>query len=221
MRWVIATTLATAAIPTMACAATTDVQGWGSVTVSGKVTDGILASGEVVNRFADDAQRLGQLELRAHVGHAVSKKVTIWLGYVHLVTYAKTGRDAIEDQSMEQVNWNIGKILGGSLSSRSRLEQRFQRGVSDIAWRIRSQVKLAVPLGQHGVSGVVWIEPFVSLNRTSAVRPGLDQVRSFAGLGMRLSKHADLEAGYLNQYLDRANGDRSNHALSLSLSYRL
>ena len=212
--------LVIASVPTIADAATQDTQGWGSVTVSGKVADGVLASGELIGRMTDDAGRLGQIELRAHVGHAISKSVTVWIGYVHVVNYAKTGRDGIEEQFMQQLNWNIGKVLGASLSSRTRLEQRFQRGVDDTAWRFREQVKLAVPLARFGPNAVIWVETFVSLNRTSAVRPGIDQVRSFAGLGFKLSKHADLEAGYLNQYLNRPNGDFSNHALSLSLGYK-
>ncbi len=61
----------------------------------------------------------------------------------------------------------------------------------------------------------------MSLNRTSAVRAGFDQVGSFAGLGIRLSKHADLEAGYFNEYVGQATGDPSNHSLSLLLVYRI
>ncbi|UVO54238.1 DUF2490 domain-containing protein [Sphingomonas sp. SUN039] len=201
-------------------AATEDIQGWSTASLTGKIADGVLGSAEVVERFTNDASRLGQLEVRTQIGHPVSKNVTLWLGYVHVVTYARTGRDGIEDQAVQQISWNMGKLLGGSLSSRTRLEQRFQRGVTDVAVRFREQVKLVIPLKKKGLSTVLWVEPFVSLNRTSAARPGIDQVRSFAGLGFKLSKHADLEAGYLNQYLDRANGDFSNHALSVSLGYK-
>ena len=207
-------------LPTAANAATEDVQSWTTLSLSGKLTDGLMGSAEVVGRFTNNVGRLGQVEARTQIGHPVSKNVTLWLGYVHVVTYAKTGRDGIEDQAVQQISWNMGKLFGGSLSSRTRLEQRFQRGVTDVAVRFREQVKLSIPLKKKGLSAVVWVEPFVSLNRTSAVRPGIDQVRSFAGLGFKLSKHADIEAGYLNQYLNRANGDFSNHTLSVSLGYK-
>lgn len=221
MRWAaFGAALATASLPSTAAAATQDTQGWGNVTVSGKVFDDFLASGELIGRMTDDAGRLGQFELRAHVGHAISTSATVWIGYVHVVNYSANGRDGIEDQFMQQVNWNMGKVLGASLSSRSRLEQRFQHGVDNTAWRFREQAKLSVPLAKSGPNAVVWVETFVSLNRTSTVRSGIDQVRSFVGLGFKLSKYADLEAGYLNQYLNRPNGDFSNHALSMSLNYR-
>jgi Protein of unknown function (DUF2490) len=67
----------------------------------------------------------------------------------------------------------------------------------------------------------VSVEPFYSFNRTTAVRPGIDQVRSFAGLSFHVSKKADVDVGYLNQYINRATGDRSNHAISASLSFKL
>jgi hypothetical protein len=185
------------------------------------VADGVLASGELIGRLTDEAGRLGQFEIRAHLGHAFGGNITVWIGYVHVVNYARTGRDAIEEQFMQQLNWNMGKVFGGTLSSRSRLEQRLQRGVADTAWRFREQVRWSAPLAKAGPSAIVWVEPFVSLDSTSAVRPGIDQLRSFVGLSFKLSKHADLEGGYLNQYLNRPNGDFSNHALSLSLAYRL
>ncbi len=82
-------------------------------------------SGELVSRFTDDAQRLGQLEKCALFGFTLFKNVTIWLSYVHVVTYAKTGANGVEDQSMEQVTWDMGKIFGAALFSRSRFALRF------------------------------------------------------------------------------------------------
>jgi Protein of unknown function (DUF2490) len=207
--------------PVTADAAADDLQQWSTISVQGKLADGVIGAAEVVARFTDDVGRLGQLEMRAAVGHPVSKAITLYVGYVHTVTYAKVGRDGMEEGVFQQLNWNMGRVLGGALSSRTRFEQRFQRGVSDVALRVRSQVKLSVPLKDKGPNFVVSVEPFVSLNSTDAVRSGLDQVRSFAGVGFRVSKRAEIDVGYLNQYLNRPSGDRSNHAISVSLGFKL
>ncbi len=220
MKYKIGAAILLAAAPVAAQAATEDFQQWSTFLVQGKLADKVIGTAEIVGRLTDDVSRLGQLELRGVIGTPVSKKVTISVGFVHVVTYNKTGRAGIEETPFAQVNWNMGKLFGGSLSSRTRLEDRFARGASNMALRARSQVKWSKPLKANGPSAVLWVEPFYSFNRTSAVRPGIDQVRTFAGLNFKLSKHADMDVGYLNQYLNRATGDRSNHTIAVNLSYK-
>jgi Protein of unknown function (DUF2490) len=206
--------------PFAAQAATDDLQQWSGLSVQAKLADKVNGTAEIVGRFTDDIGRLGQMEIRGLIGTPVSKKVTVSVGFVHVITYAKTGRDTLEETPFAQVNWNMGKLLGGSLSSRTRLGDRFQRGASNMALRARSQVKWSKPLKANGPNAVLSIEPFYSFNRTSSVRPGIDQVRTFAGVNFKLSKHAEMDVGYLNQYLNRATGDRSNHAISVSLAFK-
>jgi Protein of unknown function (DUF2490) len=220
MKHLIGATMLVAITPGLAQAATEDLQQWSTISVQGKLADNITGTAEIVGRFTDDISRLGQMEMRGVIGTPVSKKVTISVGFVHVITYNRTGRDGIEETPFAQVNWNMGKLFGGSLSSRTRLEDRFARGASNMALRARSQVKWSKPLKANGPNAVISLEPFYSFNRTSAVRPGIDQVRTFAGVNFRLSKHADMDVGYLNQYLNRATGDRSNHAISVSLGFK-
>lgn len=214
-----ATVILSSAAP--ACAATKDSQLWTSIVVSGRISETVLVSGDVVSRYADDVGRLGQLVLRGQIGTPLSKTVTAWVGYAHAITYARSGPKAIEERSFEQVNWALGTIGTARLSSRTRLEQRFLHGIDAPAWRLREQLRLVVPLRVRGPSAIAWVEPMVSLNATTGVRSGIDQVRGFAGVGFPLDKHFDVEAGYLHQYVNRAAGDRSNHALSVSLIARL
>lgn len=202
-------------------AATKDHQLWMSLVATGRISKTVLVSADVVSRYADDAGRLGQLVLRGQIGTPLSRTVTAWVGYARAITYAKSGSNAIEERSFEQVNLALGTIGTARLSSRTRLEQRFQHGVGDTAWRLRQQVRLVVPLRPRGPSAIAWVEPMVSLNTTDGVRSGFDQVRGFAGIGVPLDKQFDVEAGYLHQYVNRAAGDRSNHVLSLSLIARL
>jgi len=184
-------------------------QPWPTFNITAPLGKGWSISGEVVGRIDRDGTGPSQLETRLQIGHAITRSVVLWAGYVHVVSYPPLGRAGLEDQAVEQLNWKAGSIAGISFSSRTRLEQRFQR----------EQVKASVPLGRH-VVGIAWVEPFWALNQTSGVRRGFDQLRSFAGISVPLSPHVDIEAGYLNQFLPRASGDIRNDTVPVTLYVR-
>ena len=196
------------------------VQPWPSVYVSAPLGGKWLGSVEIVGRISDDTTRPSQLESRFQVGRALDRHVTLWAGYVHVVSYNDGRRDGIEDQIVEQLNWNPGRIGALKFGTRMRLEQRFIVGNDRTAWRLREQVKLALPIGRSRVSALLWAEPFVALNRTAATGRTFEQLRAFAGVSVRVSKRADIEFGYLNQRLWRASGNVVNHAVPLVLSVR-
>ena len=83
---------------------------------------------------------------------------------------------------------------------------------------MREQVKAALPIAHGPVSAVLWAEPYVALNRTAATGRTFEQLRSFAGVSVRVSKHADVELGYLNQRLWRTSGNVVNHTFPLVLN---
>jgi hypothetical protein len=191
------------------------VQPWPDATISGPIGGGFLGSAELIGRVGDD-ERTSQIEGRLQVGHALSKSVTAWVGWVHIASYVPSGLDTHEDQVVEQLNWNIGKVGRFKLSTRTRVEQRFISRVDDTNWRWRQQVRLSVALGgKRKPSAILWAEPFIALNSTKAQTRTLDQLRVFAGLGMALSPHIDVEAGYLNQRIYRASGNLVNHAVPI------
>jgi hypothetical protein len=194
-------------------------QPWPTVYVSAPLDKGWSISGEVVGRLDREHTGPSQMEARLQLGHSIGRDLVLWVGYVHVVSYPPLGRVGLEDQVVEQLNWKAGSIGGVTFSSRTRLEQRFQRGASATNWRVREQVKASVPLGHH-VTGIIWVEPFIALNQTSSVRSGFDQLRSFAGISVPLSPHVEIEAGYLNQFLPRASGDIHNDAVPITLNIR-
>ena len=196
------------------------VQPWPSVYVSAPLGGKWLGSVEIVGRIADDTTRPSQLESRFQIGRALDKHVTLWAGYIHVVSYNSGRRAGIEDQAVEQLNWNAGRIGPIRFSTRTRLEQRFIAGNDRTAWRVREQVKAALPIGHSRVSALLWAEPFVALNHTAATGRTFEQLRSFAGVSVRVSKRADIEVGYLNQRLWRVSGDVVNHAIPLVLNVR-
>lgn len=196
------------------------VQPWPTVYVTAPLAGKWLGSVEIVGRVSDDTTRPSQLESRFQLGRALDKHVTLWAGYVHVVSYNSGRRDGIEDQAVEQLNWNPGRIGPFKFGTRTRLEQRFITGNDDTAWRLRVQARLALPIAHGPLSAVLWSEPFVALNHTAATARTFEQLRSFAGVSVRLSKRTELEVGYLNQRLYRASGNIVNHAIPLVLNVR-
>jgi hypothetical protein len=196
------------------------VQPWPTIYVSAPLGGKWLGSVEIVGRVSDDSTRPSQIESRFQIGRAVDPHVTLWAGYVHVVSYNIGRRDGIEDQAVEQLSWNPGRIGPFKFASRTRLEQRLIFGNDRTAWRVREQVKLALPVANGPVSALLWVEPYVALNRTAATAETFEQLRSFAGVSVSVSKHADVEFGYLNQRLYRASGNVVNHAIPLVLNVR-
>lgn len=197
------------------------VQPWPTLYLTAPLGGRWLGSVEVIGRIADDTTRPSQIESRFEIGRAIGSHVTLWAGYVHVVSYNEGRRDGIENQAVEQLSWAVGRIGPLRLSSRTRLEQGFIVGNDRTAWRMREQVRLALPIGRGPVSALLWTEPYIALNRTAATARTFEQLRSFAGVSLRMSKHADVEFGYLNQRLWRGSGNVVNHAVPLVLNIRL
>jgi hypothetical protein len=65
---------------------------------------------------------------------------------------------------------------------------------------------------------VLWAEPLIALNHSDATRQTFDQLRVFAGVSLRVSRHADVELGYLNQHLHRLSGDVNNDVVPVALN---
>lgn len=152
------------------------------------------------------------------MARALSARLTVAVSSGHLVTDNDGRRDGIEDQLVEQLSWTVGTVGPVTLLSRTRLEQRFIVGNDGLAWRLREQLRLVAPIKRSPLSAVLWAEPFIALNRTGATRETFDQLRVFAGVSVRLSRHADVELGYLNQHLHRVSGNVTNDVVPVILN---
>jgi len=194
------------------------VQAWPAAILSVGLGGKWSATGDVVGRISRDPARASQLRWRVSASRRVGARVTLALSYARTVSYNRGRRDGIEDQLAAQLGWAIGTIGPVALSSRTRLEQRFIVGADRTAWRLREQIRAVLPIKGTPVSGVAWAEPFVALNRTSATPVTFDQLRAFAGVSLRLSRHADVEFGYLNQHIHRLSGDVSNDVVPVVLN---
>lgn len=219
----LASLLALAAAPALA-ATSEDEQAWINLTAMGPVAGDVIYFAEVQPRLGDGVSRLDQLILRGAVGLRLSKAVSIYQGYAHVAVPVEGGRDINEERSFQQLSANLGKPLGIELSSRTRLEQRWRSDAGGTGWRLRQMARLEKPLKQNSdaVNALVWSEAFVALNTTRwGARSGFDQIRTFVGAELGLPGSSTIEAGYVNQVINRAKGNtRINHVASLTLFVR-
>ncbi|MBX9797708.1 DUF2490 domain-containing protein [Sphingomonas sp.] len=201
-----------------------DAQIWPVAIVQGKIKQDAIFLVEAQPRITDDAQRLGQLLLRTGIGVQIGKRSAIMSGYAFIRTDPIDRPLTNEHRLWQQLQVPLtpaGAKL--SITSRTRLEERFVEGFGGVGWRLRQQIRLQHRLGgKSKLSAVLWSEPFYNFNTTDwGQRAGWDQVRTFAGVAIPLSKHVTVEPGYLNQTVFRASGTRYNHIANVWLVVRL
>jgi hypothetical protein len=172
-------------------------------------------------RFGNNFSDLSQGQIRPGLGYSLSDKTTVWLGYVYTFTsspFAK--RDFDEHRIWQQFLWTQPTKQWGTLTSRTRLEQRFAETGNDVAWRVRQMFKISWPIPFNpSFSLVASDEVFVNLSNADwGPNQGLDQNRAFVGAGYNFDKHIKTEIGYMNQFIDRpVSPDRMDHILSVNL----
>ncbi|MEH3048374.1 DUF2490 domain-containing protein [Sphingomonas adhaesiva] len=221
------TVIATLLAATPAAAETEhDLGGWLNVTVQGHWGKNGAGAwfAEVQPRLQDDLGRVDQVILRGAVGYKVARGLTLYQGYAHVVMPVSGGTDIGEDRTFQQVSWVIPGLARGELSSRTRFEQRWRSDGHDMQLRAREMVRFEYPLGRDdGVRALTSVEGFWAFNSVDwRPRSGFDQVRTFVGAEIPIGGTSTVEAGYLNQIIDRpGNNARMNHNISLSVFWRL
>ena len=202
-----------------------DNQLWSALAVNGPVDEdsNLLLWFDGHARFRDDASDLGVSIIRPGIGWRASANLDLWLGYARVTSHLD-GPDIAENRIWQQATYPVTTVLGGSVSGRTRLEQRFRETGDDTGWRLRQFVRWARPLEGTPVSFVLANEVFVGLNGADwGQRSGFDQNRGFAGINWKIRDNLAVEAGYLNNLLDRGDGfdDQMNHNLSVALFVNL
>ena len=175
---------------------------------------------DVQLRFGDDASSFSQGVLRPGIGFRLGRGWTIWGGYAYIRTEPPYSTSTTNEQRIwQQAIWS-GTFGLTSVSSRTRMEQRFVSTGSETGWRVREFVKAARPLGTKRIwSLVVSDEYFLNVNSTDfGATAGSDRNRFFVGPGISLGNGLVMELGYLNQYTFRANGpDKNDHLFATNL----
>ncbi len=177
-------------------------------------------------RFGNDASRFTQSLIRPGLGYAITDKVVVWAGYAWAPTCAPIQVVGCFDEHRiwQQVTW-ADNFSFGRLSARSRFEERFFNsqaplpGNNDQAFRFRQLIKLAVPLPSidPNLSFIVQDELFIAMttidNNPGFISHGFDQNRGFVGLGYKVNQYANVELGYMNQYINRPHSARPDQMM--------
>jgi hypothetical protein len=166
-------------------------------------------------RFSEFPDDLSVTILRPGIGWRTSHAVDLWAGYARVVT-RRAGSDLEEDRLWQQSTYGIAKPLGGTLTGRTRLEQRFRGGGT--GWRLRQWLRFGRPIEGTPFALVASNELFYGLNSTRwGQRDGFDQNRAFVGGAWQAAPRLRAEAGYLNHHVNGGPApDRTMHNLSIS-----
>lgn len=209
-----------ASLPTPALAED-DIQGWGAFTASGAVRGDLFVWIEGQLRLTDDVGGGVQTIARPAIGVRFAPDAHAVIGYAHVRTDPEAGATTTEHRTWQQVQFVGLRHANGAplLSSRTRLEQRMIDGRADTGWRLRQFVRVQAPIAREGrVQAVAYTEGFFNLNDTDAgARAGIDQWRTFVGIGLPLAPKLRIEPGYLNQTVFRAGENRTNHIANVAV----
>ena len=175
-------------------------------------------------RYFDLGSGVNQWLVRPGIGYELGDNIKAWVGYARFRTRNAVGNVADENRYWQQVDWSAGHWIGGRVSMRVRLEQRYISTGDDTGLVLRFMTKYARPIGDSGTTNlIVGIEPFFALRDTDwGGESGFGQNRVFVGVGKRVSDRITVEAGYMNQFLLRDNAEnRRNHFGALNFKVKL
>ncbi|MBC7936173.1 MAG: DUF2490 domain-containing protein [Rhizobacter sp.] len=191
-------------------------------------------------RSADDLQYTQSLILRTGLNYHLNKKTTITGGYAFIHNYRNTGgvdgyvpEHRIWEQFLYHHKWN--KV---NISHRFRLEQRFigktvvdnnrlKNDGSLYANRFRYFIRNVWPLNHQptftrGMFAALQNELFFNFgNKRNVNGKTFDQNRLYTAVGHRFNKSFDIEAGYMNQYVNGRTVDVNNHIVQIAGYIRL
>jgi hypothetical protein len=216
--------------PVIAAKDINDFQTWGTATAVGSLENVNPALknfkywAEFQGRFGDDTSRFSQAIIRPGVGYVISNTTSVWVGYAFVPTAEPFFKRTFNEQRFwQQLLWN-NQFSFGSVTSRSRLEERFApRLGDDTGLRFRQMLKVSIPLTDAPAYSVVASdEYFLNLNNTDWIpRKGFDQNRAFIGMGYNFNKEIKSEIGYMNQYINLARTpvNRNDHILSINFYF--
>lgn len=187
---------------------------------------------DVQFRSADDWQYVKNILLRSGLTYYFNTKSNVTVGYAFIGNYNKQPEafknSLTESRIWEQYVYNL-KLGQVSLQNRLRLEQRFiEQQTNDVfAQRLRYFVRTIIPIQKQknsfskGVFAAVQNELFFNVqNKNVTSNSFFDQNRAYAAIGYRFNSKFDLEAGYLNQYINGAATNVSNNVIQMAFYTR-
>ena len=212
-----------------------DQQLWTAVFSQIRLTDkwGIWFDAHL--RFKEDfVGDLSQGIIRLGPTYYVNDNVRLTAAYAYVHTFPAPGHANIglpEHRPWQQVMWlTPGKNI--RLAQSIRLEERYRRKTLDddhlgegynFNWRARLNFTVSLPLTKKkfepgGLQAVINEELMVNFGK-NVVYNHFDQNRFFVGLAYPFSKHAQIQAGYMNLYQQLASGNQFRNQHTIRIFY--
>jgi hypothetical protein len=195
-----------------------DEQLWLQVNTNVPLTDKLRLTLEQIARFSDRQRGLFQTEFGGILGYKVADNVEIGMGYRRVG--AHNGNSGAHEHRLRQhVIATFGRV-----TTRFRVDERFNPRGSEIGFRIRPLIRYNHPVGDKGFALFVSHESFFLPNSTNwGQRAGYERMRNITGVVLPIAKGVSGDLGYLNQYRFSRDTSRAqmDHALSFQLSISL
>lgn len=188
-----------------------------------------LAFLELAPRLKNDNGEFSQLIIRPLVGYKLTKELQFWLGYTWQGEYNKSPSikfDNATQDIIEQAQWvhDINPAL--NFQYRLRFEQRFFED-ADVGYRVRHRLRLQYTIPDTSFYLIAFDELFVYFNslnnspRENSVQPGINQNRSYAGVGYKITPQINVDTGYQLQYVNNfGSPDLFNHVWLTNVNVR-
>lgn len=169
-------------------------------------------------RFGHTAHGLYEWARGGWIGVRTTGGTEFLGGYQRVTGYTDGHVSKLEQRVRQQITTNFGKIAGGTIGARLRVEERFRRGGDGIGVRARTQLRYNYPLDKSRTL-IVSHESFWELNDTSwGSRTGLRRMRNYVAIELPVARQLRAQVGYLNQYDFGLPGKRDAMANILSLN---
>jgi hypothetical protein len=178
-----------------------------------------LAFLELQPRINHDMEKFNQLIIRPFVGYKVSKDWSAWWGFAWQGEYDSHNKfDLATKDIIEQLQWGKNLSPEFNLQYRFRLEQRFFED-ADLSHRMRHRFRLQYSIPDTNFYLLAFDELFVYFNSVNSgrleksVQAGINQNRSYFGVGYKITPNINIDTGYQLQYVNYHAGkeDLYNH----------
>lgn len=220
-------------ICSVASAQTNELSGWAAWFHTQRFSKHWGASFDGQFRSTHHADYLKNVLLRPSVNYYFDNK-SATLGYAYVTA---NGRTATGDKTFRPENRLFEQFIitqkagvNTQLTHRFRLEQRFLGETSTqqdvFSQRVRYFVRGVIPFNNDAVFTkgtflALQNEAFANVqNKAKINNHFFDQNRAYVAVGYRINKMVDVEAGYLNQYIQQTQAYVINHVAQVALYTR-
>lgn len=179
-----------------------------------------LAFLELAPRTKNDNGEFSQIIVRPLVGYKLTKELSLWLGYTWQGEYTKSHDDKFDNATndiVEQLQWVHDLTPDLNFQYRFRVEQRFFAD-ADVAHRLRQRFRFQYSIPDTKAYLIAFDELFIYFNdlnyspREGSVQQGINQNRSYVGVGYKITPHINVDTGYQLQYVNNyGKQDLFNH----------